>query len=127
MKRYSKQRETILKILQNTKSHPTASAIYEEAKKTIPNISLGTVYRNLAELSAEGTIISIKVSDGSDHFDANATPHPHLYCRKCKKTIDLSLPFTDAFVKQCCEFSNVKIDSHNIIFFGKCSNCCKSD
>lgn len=125
MKRYSKQRETILEILRNTKSHPTAATIYEEARKTIPNISLGTVYRNLAELDAAGTIISLKVSDGSDHFDATAAPHPHLYCRKCQKIIDLDLSFADQFIKQCADCSKTEIDSHSIILFGKCSDCCK--
>lgn len=123
VKRYSKQRETILNILHNTKSHPTAASIYEEARKTIPNISLGTVYRNLAELDSEGTIISLKVKDGSDHFDGNNFPHPHLYCRGCKKIIDLELPFAEDFINQCATMSGSEIDSHSLMFFGKCSGC----
>ena len=123
MKRYSKQRETILNILHNTKSHPTAASIYEEARKTIPNISLGTVYRNLAELDQDGTIISLKVKDGSDHFDGNNLSHPHFYCRDCKKIIDLELPFAEEFVSKCASASDSEIDSHSLVFFGRCSGC----
>ncbi len=125
MKRYSKQRETILNILKNTKSHPTASYIYEEARKIIPNISLGTVYRNLAELDKAGTIISLKVSDGSDHFDGNAVCHPHLYCEKCEKIVDLDTPFAEDFVDNCSRHNDIKVKSHNILLFGICAECNK--
>ena len=57
MKNYSRQRETILQVLHSTDTHPTASAVYNEVRKVIPNISLGTVYRNLAALSEEGVIL----------------------------------------------------------------------
>ncbi|MBQ1935230.1 MAG: transcriptional repressor, partial [Clostridia bacterium] len=49
--KHSKQRDAIVQVLKNTKSHPTADWVYEEVRKQIPNISLGTVYRNLAKLS----------------------------------------------------------------------------
>lgn len=123
MRRYSKQREIILNILKNTTCHPTASYIYDEARKTIPNISLGTVYRNLAELDKSGEIITLKVSGDSDHFDGYATSHPHLYCKSCEKIIDLELPFTEKFVDESSKKSGIRIDSHNILFFGKCADC----
>ena len=54
--RYSIQKETIKKIVLNTHTHPTADWIYNESKKFIPRISLGTVYRNLKHLESEGII-----------------------------------------------------------------------
>ena len=122
-KRYSKQRETILKILQNTKSHPTASYIYDEARKEIPNISLGTVYRNLKELSKEGQILALKGSDDSEHYDGFATSHPHLYCKTCERIVDLDLPFVNEFVGNSSKNCGIEISSHNILFFGKCAQC----
>lgn len=123
MKRYSKQRETILNILKNTTSHPTAAYIYDEARKILPNISLGTVYRNLAELADSGTINSLKVASGSDHFDGNAISHPHLYCRTCERILDIEIPFAEEFVKESSKLSGFETDSHNILFFGKCADC----
>ena len=55
MKNYSKQREVILNVLHSTNTHPTVNWIYSEARKTLPNISLGTVYRNLTELKKKRT------------------------------------------------------------------------
>ncbi len=91
MRNYSKQREAIELVLKATKSHPGAVAVYNEVKKIIPNISLGTVYRNLAEMQNDGTIRNISVCDGTDRFDADITPHIHLHCRVCGSITDLHL------------------------------------
>ena len=71
MKNYSKQREAIITVLRDMKTHPTASAVYEKAREIIPNISLGTVYRNLAALRESGDILAISIGDGFDHFDSD--------------------------------------------------------
>lgn len=89
MKRHSRQRDTVLKVLRSTDTHPTASWIYEKSREQIPNISLGTVYRNLFELCNEGEILSLAVGDGFEHFDGNAKEHLHLYCKKCGKIFDM--------------------------------------
>ena len=83
MRNYSKQREAILTVLRETDTHPTANWIYEQVREIIPNISLGTVYRNLSKLCRNGDIISLNVGDGFEHFDYDTTPHAHLHCKKC--------------------------------------------
>ena len=60
MRNYSKQREEILNVVKEMRNHPTAEEIYEISKETIPNISLGTVYRNLNTLVNEKLIRKIK-------------------------------------------------------------------
>ena len=84
MARFSPQRELILDILHATKAHPSAAIVYEEARKKMPNISLGTVYRNLEKLSQEGIIENFIFKDIS-HFDGDKTPHPHFCCKVCGK------------------------------------------
>lgn len=74
MKNYSRQREAILQVLRSTDTHPSASAVYNEVRKLIPNISLGTVYRNLAALAEDGSVLSLSVGDGYEHFDGTL-PH----------------------------------------------------
>ncbi|MBE6750318.1 MAG: transcriptional repressor [Ruminococcaceae bacterium] len=91
MKNYSRQREAILNVLRSTDTHPTANWIYNEVRKTLPNISLGTVYRNLSALSEAGEIITVNVGDGFDHFDGDISPHLHLHCRNCNSLIDARL------------------------------------
>ncbi len=91
MKNFSKQREAILSALRSTDCHPTASWIYSEVRKQLPNISLGTVYRNLSALSEAGEILSLNVGDGFEHFDGDISPHLHLHCRGCNSITDARL------------------------------------
>lgn len=126
MKRYSKQREVVLEILRSTKRHPNATTIYELAREVIPNISLGTVYRNLSELSAAGDILAFKAFDGSEHYDATCEPHPHLCCSACRQIVDLEIPFVEDFAKRSADHTGTEIENHNIVFYGKCSACCST-
>lgn len=92
MKNFSRQREEIIRVLRSTDTHPTAAWVYSRVKEAIPNISLGTVYRNLAALSKSGEILSLSVGDGFEHFDGNPAPHAHLHCRICGKIADAPMP-----------------------------------
>ena len=88
MKNYSRQREAILTVLRSTDTHPTANWIYEQVRELLPNISLGTVYRNLSALSEAGEILSINIGDGFEHFDGDIRPHAHLHCKECDSIAD---------------------------------------
>ena len=81
--KYSKQREAIKEFLCTRKDHPTADNVYMEVRKEFPNISLGTVYRNLTLLAELGEIARINVGDGTDHFDPNTSLHYHFICKGC--------------------------------------------
>lgn len=121
MKKYSRQREAILNVLYSTDTHPTANRVYEKVRETIPNISLGTVYRNLAGLSETGEIISLSVGDGYERFDRNNAPHAHFYCKKCGKITDIALE-TD-YLAQAVEKNGFIPDSSVYIVRGVCGEC----
>ncbi len=61
VRKHSRKRDAILECLRCTTSHPTAEWVYNQLKPTIPDLSLATVYRNLAIFKAEGTIDSVGV------------------------------------------------------------------
>ena len=123
MKRYSHQRETILNILKSTDCHPSAATVYESARQLIPNISLGTVYRNLAELRESGQIISFTPGDGMERFDGNTADHHHFACRLCGSVSDIHLP-VDTELNQAAQcFSGNRVDFHRTIFYGVCRHC----
>ncbi|MBR5152292.1 MAG: transcriptional repressor [Clostridia bacterium] len=122
-KRYSKQRECILRILSGTTSHPTANWIYDHVREEIPNISLGTVYRNLSNLSQDGAIMRLDVGDGTDRFDANFHPHYHFYCQECRNLLDMELPYDSALDSLAEHAYGAKIAWHNLIFYGCCADC----
>lgn len=124
MKNYSRQREAILTVLRSTDTHPTADWVYSEVRKTLPNISLGTVYRNLAALSESGEILSINVGDGKEHFDGNHAPHLHLYCQSCGNIVDAHLK-TDPFSGICAELNFVPKTPVYLVY-GCCESCDKS-
>ena len=89
--KYSRQRESIKACLMNRKDHPTADALYTSIREEFPNISLGTVYRNLNLLVELGEIQKFSCVDGTDHFDYITSPHYHFVCRHCGKIIDIHI------------------------------------
>ena len=104
--RNTKQKELILNIINNSYSHPTAYDVYLECKKEIPNISLGTVYRNLNTLVECNDIQKIKSIDNFDRYDKMIN-HSHFICIKCNKIIDI----------------NEKVDYNEYIGENKVLNC----
>lgn len=121
MKKYSRQREAILSVLYSTETHPTANWVYNQVRETIPNISLGTVYRNLAALNAAGEIISLSVGDGYERFDGNNSRHAHFYCKKCGKITDIALE-TDYLAHEAKKNGFIP-DSSVYIVRGVCGEC----
>ena len=87
--RRSRQRDAIMTYLKSRTDHPSAEQIYENVRQTMPNISLGTVYRNLTLLNELGEIRTIFAGTGADRFDANTMPHDHFICRGCHSIQDL--------------------------------------
>ena len=122
MKKYSRQRETIREALMSVTSHPTASEIYDMVRETIPNISLGTVYRNLSGLADEGEILRISTGEGIERFDATTDDHSHLVCYSCGRVSDIDLD-TDGLDLAAETASGARIDRHSLIFYGTCAEC----
>lgn len=122
--KYSRQREEIRSFLLTRKDHPTADVVYENVRKTYPNISLGTVYRNLQLLSDLGEIQKVNVGDGLDHFDADISTHHHFICSSCGSVIDLDMEDIDFLPKLAEKNFNGKISGCAVYFYGICYNCC---
>ena len=116
--RKSLQRDTILEVLASTCSHPDAIWIYENVKKQIPNISLGTIYRNLAELSKKGIILELNAKDNVKNYDATVSHHSHFICSSCGS-------ITDIFNKEQPDSTvdGNHIDYMSVMYYGVCKNC----
>ncbi len=122
MRNYSRQREAILNVLCSTKSHPTAAWIYDNVRMVLPNISLGTVYRNLALLEQDGLIRKIPVGDNHEHFDGDTTQHSHFYCKCCEEITDIFIE-TEAARTQVEKETGARVDSGTYTFTGVCEKC----
>lgn len=121
--KYSRQREAIKEYLMQTKEHPTADTVYLNIRKTYPNISLGTVYRNLNLLADQGEILKLNCNDGSDRFDGNPMPHNHFICNDCGRVIDLEMEEIDHINKIAAAGFTGKIEGHITFFYGQCPEC----
>lgn len=121
--KYSRQRESIKACLMARRDHPTADTIYAAIRKEFPNISLGTVYRNLNLLVELGEIQKLTCGDGADHFDADTSPHYHFVCRKCGHVYDLSLDPLEDINQLAQKHAEGIVDSHKIYFYGTCKKC----
>ena len=121
--RYSRQREQILEFVKSVRTHPTAETVYYEMRKKDPNISLGTVYRNLVTLSEKGDITRIPLANKKDRFDGDTSSHVHMICEKCGMISDLFLEELDHIHKRIEKENECKVLSHNITFNTICSKC----
>lgn len=122
-RKYSRKREAILKTLRSTKAHPSAEWIYARLKPTFPDLSLGTVYRNLSLFRTEGLVTSVATVKGQERFDAQVIPHPHFICDSCGKVLDMDmLPYFGP-AQGTVGFDGGEVEYCEILFHGKCNDC----
>ena len=124
--KYSRQREAIKEFMMTRKDHPTADVVYMNVRKEFPNISLGTVYRNLTLLSDMGELLRLRVGDGVDHFDATTTPHYHFICQDCGAVTDLNIPIMHSIDTAAGKNFEGLITGHVTYFYGTCEHCLKN-
>ncbi len=124
--KYSRQRAAILSFLRSRRDHPTAELVYSNVKEEFPNISLGTVYRNLNQLAEAGMIAKHSFGGvGIDHFDYNTSPHYHFVCSCCSAVIDLPVDhrvFSAIDAEAARNFDGL-IQEHRLYFCGVCKDC----
>ena len=120
--KYSYQREVIKDYLLNTKTHPTVEGIYDHLKKSYPELSLATVYRNVKSLCDEGLAINLKTGDKKVHYDGNVNYHGHFICNKCGKIIDLF--FEEPKIDELKDM-NLSVERQVTTYYGLCDKCKK--
>jgi Fur family peroxide stress response transcriptional regulator len=122
-RRVTRQREAILKILSNTISHPTADQIYDEVRKEIPNISKGTVYRNLQVLREDGFISELNLNGTQSRFEVKQESHYHFRCEKCGRVFDLDEPVDRELDEKISKQTGFRVSHHQTEFRGLCKDC----
>ena len=123
----SKQRDAIIAFLATRKDHPTAEVVYDNVRETFPNISLGTVYRNLTLLADLGEIRRLRTRDSKDHFDADLSSHYHFICNECFSVSDIFIDKTTELVKAANEVTMNQITDHEVFYYGICKDCQKKE
>lgn len=121
--KYSRQRELILQTVKEFPIHPTADSVYERVRAIQPNISLGTVYRNLNRLSEEGMLLRLPMSLGGDRYDGRVDDHSHILCCKCGLVSDIEVHHLTKLQENISVDTGYQITGHTIFFTGVCKDC----
>ncbi len=119
-----RKRNAILDYLRHTDTHPSAEMVYAHLKPEIPDLSLGTVYRNLSMFKSKGEIISIGTVGGVERFDGNSAPHVHFVCTGCETVADLPrIAIPEALNQEVSSQTGGQINMCQLTFVGQCKNC----
>lgn len=124
--RYSYQRDSIYNYIKSTQAHPSAETIYTILKADIPDLSLGTVYRNLRQLVQLGKIKTVMTPESIERYEANLSDHTHFICSSCGKIIDIPLKNINVANIDLNLPNGVLINSFELTVHGLCTDCAKS-
>jgi Fur family peroxide stress response transcriptional regulator len=124
--RQTRQRELVYRIVASTSGHPTADWIYAEARKLLPSVSLGTVYRNLQVLDREGRLRAIDSWGKPTRYDADLSDHYHFVCLGCGSISDLPKPPDgESRLAPLVRARGFVVTGHKLEFEGYCPDCGK--
>jgi Fe2+ or Zn2+ uptake regulation protein len=123
--RRTRQREAILRVLKQTTTHPTADWLYDEVRKEIPNISKGTVYRNLNFLRQAGEILELNPDGIVNRYDGRQENHYHFSCEKCGRVFDVDESVSPGLDQRVAQKMGFQVSRHTLQFFGLCRDCQK--
>ena len=121
------QRLAIYTMLKNTASHPNAESIFKTLEPENPTMSLATVYKTLDSFKNAKLVLEINIGDGCSHYDADISPHNHFICTKCNKITDIFYGSTSELENKVKTDIGCDIDNTQVLFFGICAECKKTD
>lgn len=125
--RRTRQRATIAEVMAEIEEFRTAQDIHDLLRHQGHSVGLATVYRNLQAMAEAGEVDVVRLPDGQASYRACGTAthahHHHLICRSCGRTVEVSLPSIEQFVRgMAAEHGFASID-HELEFFGTCTAC----
>ncbi|MBT0878488.1 MULTISPECIES: Fur family transcriptional regulator [unclassified Campylobacter] len=126
--KYTKQRESLLKLLYNNDEHCTPDELYEALKEMDPNQNIGiaTIYRTLNLLEESGMVTSISFGTAGKKFElANKPHHDHMICKSCNKIIEFQDDIVEQRQLKIAKEHGFKLSSHLMQLYGTCKECQK--
>ena len=121
--RQSRQQRLVFEIVERSHNHPTAHQVFAQARRSLPSISLGTVYRNLRQLADEGQVQENKMGGEPARFEVPRQKHYHIWCVECGRIEDLTLPYQGALDRKAQRLVRFRLEQHRMEFFGVCPEC----
>lgn len=121
--RRTRQLTAVEEILRDARDHPTASQLHERVSRVLPQVSLGTVYRNLEKLLQSGRAAAVRLEGEVTRYDGTIAPHDHFVCRRCGCIIDLMAPLGAPVDTAALEHAGYAVAQHSLALFGTCPGC----
>ena len=122
--KHFRKRDAILAYLRQTDEHPSAEAVYAGLKTVMPDVSLGTVYRNLSLFKEQGLIQSLGSVRGVERFDGNIEPHVHFICESCGRITDLhQMQVPGELTETAAKLAGARVTQCQLTFRGQCGAC----
>ncbi len=122
--KHFRKRDAILQYLQSVTDHPSAEKVFTQLKAQIPDLSMGTVYRNLNLFKQQGLAVSVATIKGVERFDGNTHPHVHFICQECDAVIDLMDMEIPESLKAIAEHNvGGQVAECQLCFTGICQEC----
>lgn len=122
--KHFRKRDAILSCLRQTTEHPSADWVYVRLKPQYSDLSLGTVYRNLALFKEQGLITSLGTVNGIERFDGNTTPHVHFICTDCGRVLDLTqIRIPQELNEAAALAAGGRVSACQLVFTGACADC----
>ncbi len=121
--RNTRQRQVVLDIVRSTDTHPSADWVYEQARRVLPNISLGTVYRLLGRLQEEGLVVQLDAVGRKSRFDGRPGPHQHIICEKCGRIDDVPDVIDATAAERIQSHTGYRVNAHRVEWLGICPEC----
>ena len=125
-KRNTIQRQLVIAAVRFLADHPTAEEVYDRITMEYPDISKGTVYRNLNSLVESGLLGKVSVPSGTDRFDHILARHYHIKCTHCGKFMNVeNFDYFHDLDDKLANATGFKMEHHGIVFSGLCPECQK--
>ena len=120
--RKSRAREIILEELRKLKTHPRGDELFQTVRQRLPQVSLGTVYRNLDLMRREGAVRELFCGD-FNRYDGNMSPHSHFLCRDCKRLWDFEASGMPEKIEPARGEDDFRVEGYSMLFYGLCHRC----
>ena len=119
----TRQRQVVLQVVSETQEHPTASEVFEQARKLLPTISYATVYNSLRYLKEAGLVLEITFGNGASRYDSETGRHDHALCKQCGKLVDFDIAETIELMRSAARRTRFKPESIHLTLMGLCPDC----
>ncbi len=121
--RRTRQLEAVYAVVREARDHPTAEQVHARVRRTLPQVSLGTVYRNLQKLATVGRIRVVELGPGRTRFDGMVEAHEHFVCERCGEITDLASDGEPRPRPPALHRHGFTVTRHALTFYGLCPGC----